>query len=79
MTDTTDTWQKRLLLEHDELCERISKLRVFMSTPRFSALPPIDQNDLHEQLTHQTRLAVVLGRSAERHSLIPGAADLYRC
>jgi hypothetical protein len=62
----TDTWQARLFREHDELCERIAKLRGFISTPEFAALAEVDQDDLHEQLAHMTRYGHVLTRRVER-------------
>jgi hypothetical protein len=61
-----DTWQARLFREHDELCERIAKLRAFISTPEFSTLAQIDQDDLHMQLAYMTRYGHVLTRRVER-------------
>lgn len=64
--DTTNTWQARLFREHDELCERIGKLRAFITAPEFTELAEIDRDDLHEQLSHMTRYSQVLARRVER-------------
>ena len=62
----SDTWQARLFREHDELCERVAKLRAFISAPEFSELAQIDRDDLHEQLAHMIRYGHVLTRRVER-------------
>jgi len=62
----SDTWQARLFREHDELSERIAKLRAFISSPEFSELEPPDNDDLHEQLAAMTHYAQVLARRVER-------------
>jgi hypothetical protein len=64
--NATDTWQARLYREHDELCERIAKLRAFISTPEYLELAEVDKDDLHEQLTHMTNYGRVLTRRVER-------------
>jgi hypothetical protein len=62
----TDTWQARLFREHDELCERISRLRAFITAPEFAELAEIDRDDLQEQLSHMTRYGHVLTRRVGR-------------
>ena len=62
----TDTWQARLFREHDELCERIAKLRAFVTAPEFSDLAEIDRDDLQEQLAHMARYGHVLTRRVGR-------------
>lgn len=64
----SDTWQARLFCEHDELCERIGRLRAFISSPEFHDLADIDREDLHRQLMHMTRYSQVLARRVERAS-----------
>jgi hypothetical protein len=64
--NTTDTWQARLFREHDELRGRIAKLRAFISSPEFSELASVDQDDLHEQLSVMTHYGQVLARRVER-------------
>lgn len=69
------TWQDRLIEEHEQLVERLDKLRAFIEvdgegihnlTDEFRALPEDDQDDLLEQLQHMEGYEDVLSRRINR-------------
>lgn len=69
------TWQDRLIQEHEELVERLDKLRAFIEvdgkglhnlTVEFLALPEDEQDDLLEQLQHMEGYEDVLSRRIGR-------------
>jgi hypothetical protein len=68
------TWQDRIIEEHEQLTERLDKLRAFIEvggenhslTEQFRALPEDDQDDLLEQLQHMEGYEDVLSRRISR-------------
>jgi len=71
------TWQDRIIEEHEQLVERLDKLKAFIEQgdgsptphalrPEFMALPEDDQDDLLEQLQHMEGYEGVLSRRISR-------------
>lgn len=68
------TWQDRMIEEHEQLTERLDRLRAFIEeegtnhalTDEFRALPEDDQDDLLEQLQHMEAYEAVLARRIGR-------------
>lgn len=71
------TWQDRIIEEHEQLVERLDKLKAFIEQgdgsptphalrPEFMALPEDDQDDLLEQLQHMEAYEAVLARRTSR-------------
>jgi len=47
---TLAPWQQRILIEKEELNEKVKKLAAFLATEPFDALPPAEQDRLTRQL-----------------------------
>lgn len=56
----------RIFEEYSQLSQRIDKLKAFIISDRYDALPEIDRSDLKEQLGHMERYFAVLSRRASR-------------
>lgn len=56
----------RLFKEHDELYQRIEKLKTFIVTEAFDKLPEVDRTDLKEQLRHMEGYFKVVSRRVSR-------------
>ena len=59
-------FRRRLFEEHDQLHQRMEKLKAFIVSDKYDALPEIDRADLKEQLGHMERYFGVLSRRTSR-------------
>lgn len=62
MTD----FRARLSMEFSELTIKVDKLRHFILSDKYDALPEIDQTDLRKQLRHMEGYLSVLNRRVSR-------------
>lgn len=62
MTD----YSGRIIEEYDQLHQRIEKLKQFILTDKYDALPEIDRTDLKSQLLHMQSYFSVLSRRVSR-------------
>ena len=60
------TFRERLLIEKDQLDERLTKLGAFIDTPAFRALPGPEQSDLRSQHVSMQDYSFLLGRRLMR-------------
>ena len=66
------TWQERLLIEQDELQNRIDNLQAFVLGSQFPLISDEDQVDIVTQLVYMRRyFAVLVGRTARHCSELP--------
>lgn len=56
----------RLFEEYDQLTQRIEKLKTFIISEKYDALPDIDRADLKKQLVHMEQYHNVLYRRVSR-------------
>ena len=56
----------RLFDEYDQLTQRIEKLKTFIISEKYDALPDIDRADLKKQLVHMEQYHNVLSRRVSR-------------
>lgn len=59
-------FRERLFDEFGEVRQRLEKLKTFILTPAFDALPEVDRKDLREQLQHMQGYYDVLFRRSSR-------------
>lgn len=62
MSDVYD----RIFEEHDQLSQRIDKLKEFLVSDKIDALPDYERNDLRLQLEHMEAYMKVLRRRCSR-------------
>lgn len=56
----------RIFEEHGQLAQRVEKLKAFIVSDKYDALPEIDRVDLKAQLKHMEGYFKVLSRRASR-------------
>lgn len=59
-------YRAQIFDEYDQLNQRIEKLKVFILSDKYDALPEIDRVDLKDQLGHMKRYFGVLSRRVSR-------------
>ena len=64
--------EQRVVEEHQDLCEKIKKLRLFFKTEIYATLPDEERSLMIDQNLHMSRYAGVLARRIE---LFGGKAD----
>jgi len=59
-------WREEMKEEHDELTERIEKLRAFIASDKYGALWQVERSDLTKQVWHMQEYFNVLSRRISR-------------
>lgn len=65
-----EDFEKRLVIEHKDLEEKITKLRAFMLSEKYSTLDKEEQDDLSQQLDGMIKYYNALARIMYRRNLI---------
>ena len=65
-----EDFEKRLVIEHKDLEEKITKLRAFMLSEKYSTLDKEEQNDLSQQLDGMITYHNALAKRMCRRNLI---------
>ena len=60
-------FRARLFYEFSELLKRIEKVKAFIASDKYNALPEFDRKDLKEQLKHMEAYHKVLFKRMHRH------------
>ncbi len=59
-------WKARLFVEHEEVCDRLKKLEMFIQTPQFRQLDEVDQALLLKQENVMNQYEIVLNKRVRR-------------
>jgi hypothetical protein len=65
-----EDFEKRLVIEYKDLEEKITKLRAFMLSEKYSTLDKEEQNDLNQQLDGMIKYHNALAKRMSRRNLI---------